>query len=402
MKIKIIVSSICIIILFCAGCYFYQYKMNNFYSHIPSEYKTSVENAIKTSGNDRNIKIALLLVNGNDLNAMCDMVSRMSPIDLCNLTPLKFVNHVKTTYKTNKQFSWVVSKDTDLFKNYILPNRTSAEPLFLDRNKMKRMLYPYIKDCKTSTEAVEAIMKQFVSTEEKNKYFLGSTYPYDYSPIDCVTFGITGGEWTCRSKTIFLVEALRSIGIPAIKAEVAAWLFEHNTHTFIDYYDTTDNNWHMTEVENHNPINNQFLIETQKARGSTVMLCNPSYPQEDYYGKKTFYKLTDMGNNNLATGNISVITKGNNNKPVDIDVYIWYDDLNSWYPAQKIKTDNTGKAKFMLGAAMIPSKKCNPYLIVVGLGNKVVCKSLDVLKDGDYKLTFDLNNANKALDINLK
>jgi len=399
MKIKIIVSFICIIILFCAGYYFYQYKMNNFYSHIPSEYKTSVENAIKTSGNDRNIKIALLLVNGNDLNAMCDMVSKMSPIDLCNLTPLKLVNHVKTTFKTNKNVPWAVKEDSLLFKDYILPNKIDAEALFLDRNKLKKVVYPVVKDCKTPAEVVSTIMNKFVIVNE-NKLGYGSTYPYDYTPLDSKKYGITPGAMSCRAKALFWIAALRSVGIPAVKSECATYLDQYGTHSSVVYYDINENKWKPTEIEYAGPVTDKKIIR-ERYVSVTKILSNPPYPKEAYFSKRTLYKLIDIENENQYYGKIDVITKGNNKKPVYIGIYVWFENLNCWYPTKKIKTDATGKTSFLIGPTISSNKKYNPYLIIVGVDDRIVCKKLEVAEYGKYKLEFDLNKANQPLSVSL-
>ena len=88
-----------------------------------------------------------------------------------------------------------------------------------------------VKDCKTATEAVQAINKEFFK-EYKVHYNTGRKRP-NQSPSESKELGMA----TCTGLSIILVDACRAVGIPARVAGTALWANKRGNHTWAEVYD---------------------------------------------------------------------------------------------------------------------------------------------------------------------
>lgn len=391
----IILINILLLSVFYLGC------DNNINGKIPVEYKDSVLRALKESENEKQLKQALFSLSGNEQAAACQIISLSPKIDIINITSNQLVDHIKTTFETNNQVPWSIPTNSPIFTKFVLPNRIACESFDMSRRKLKKLVFPYVKDCKTPNEAINIITERFISRKEPNKFQIGTAYPNDYTPINAQIFGITNDGWNCRAKVVFLVGALRSVGIPAAKSECSSWLDAYDTHSFITYYDKTDDKWHMFEVQSNNPIDDKALIARQDLHGVSSFLASPAYTNSDYYGKKRLEKLINIGTNSYPHGNITIYTKGNNKRKAMVSIYVWFHSLNSWYPNIKLQTDKNGKTSFDIGANISAKNQFNPYMITVGLGDKIDCQYINVAENGEYSLFFDIDNP-KTSNIEVK
>ena len=354
---------------------------------LPADYKASLKDYIAASGNEKEIEKAVSMANKEELPLLYYMICNMSSYDLCNITAKGLIRHVKTTVNTNKHVPWQIDENSDLFKNYVLSNRVSCESVYTDRYKMKRLVFPIIKNASSVPQATGNIIKHFANELFRYEIKMGTAYPHDYTPIDAWKFG---GE-SCRARSDFMVEAFRSVGIPACRVECIATMHNVNTHTSVAYYNINDKSWHPVESNDSEPGSDSFFNTWQNAYGSTALYANPSYPKEDYFSTRNYEQLFNFGNHKYPSGSLTFIIKGNNGKRVNIAVYVWCDETDAWQNIARLKTDSKGNAQMRLGANESFYGTYPSYLISAGVGDKFASTLVSLSTDEKKDVTIDLN-----------
>ena len=391
MKKTVVLASI----ITCIAIVVFAYGKSFRVSDVPAEYKKTIGTAIERSGNEKNVLSTLKMANDEELPFICDMISKMSSYDLCNLNSKDLINHVKITLKTNNEMPWKLNPDSDLFKNYVLSNRISCEVINFKRDKVKETVLSAIGNAKTPSEAVSKIVAYFYNVPADNEFRLGSAVPHDYSSLDTWIYGRT----SCRAQTDFTVDAIRSIGIPAVRFETATMMDYQNTHTGIYYYDIKDKKWYLIESNDLKQKSDDYFNIWHFQHGSATLYINPSYPKEDYFSTKNMEELTNIGNHKYPEGKIVLTIIGNENKKVNIGIYRFVNEINNWYLASRTSTDTDGKTILTLGATDSKYGKYKPYLITFGTGNKFVYRYINLKENENLSLSIDLEEIPKESSI---
>ncbi|MEI6178736.1 MAG: transglutaminase-like domain-containing protein, partial [Verrucomicrobiota bacterium] len=94
-----------------------------------------------------------------------------------------------------------------------------------------------VKDCKTATEAVQALNSVFFE-QIKVKYGTKRKRA-NQSPKESIEQGVA----SCTGLSILLADACRSVGIPARVAGTAMWTQINGNHTWVEVW---DGGWHFT------------------------------------------------------------------------------------------------------------------------------------------------------------
>lgn len=81
---------------------------------------------------------------------------------------------------------------------------------------------------------------------EKPIYFKSGQTPLIYDPMSILAYGYA----SCTGLSIFLVDLLRTVGVPARLAGTAAWngKKENGNHSWVEFYGS-DSNWHIMEAQ---------------------------------------------------------------------------------------------------------------------------------------------------------
>ena len=172
------------------------------------------------------------------------LVESMPEKDLKGLKKEFLLENLGLALKAREEFSWAKELPEEVFLNDVLPyasldeTRENWRPDFYERSAR------IVKDCKTATEAVQAINKEFFK-EYKVHYNTGRKRP-NQSPSESKELGMA----TCTGLSIILVDACRAVGIPARVAGTALWANKRGNHTWAEVYDGGE--WYFTGADEFN------------------------------------------------------------------------------------------------------------------------------------------------------
>src|SRR6185369_10148402 len=126
----------------------------------------------------------------------------------------------------------------------ILPYASVNERRDAWRQSLHEICVPLVKDCKTSAQAAQrlnqklfGVVKVRYSTERKKA---------DQSPLETME----SGKATCTGLAILLVDACRSIGVPARVVGTPMWASLRGNHTWVEIW---DGQWHFTGAAEQDP-----------------------------------------------------------------------------------------------------------------------------------------------------
>lgn len=171
------------------------------------------------------------------------LVEGMPRRDRESLTTDFLMNNLDLALKARAEFPWAAKVPEEVFLNDVLPYASLDET----REDWRSFFYPkckeLVKDAKTTTEAAQAINKGIFNLI-KVHYNTGRKAP-NQSPAESIKLGMA----TCTGLSIILVDACRSVGVPARVAGTALWSNKRGNHTWVEIYDGGE--WFFTGADEY-------------------------------------------------------------------------------------------------------------------------------------------------------
>lgn len=204
-----------------------------------------VTNALEKSGANRpELEKALEKVDAKARPGMAFLVSYMPEKDLKTLKAQYLIDNVALSYVAREKFPWGRTVPEDLFLNDVLPYASVSESRDEWRKELMELCTPMVKDAKTITEAAQAINAQLF--KKVNVKYSTKRNRADQGPKETMATGIA----SCTGLSILLVDACRSVGIPARVAGIPLWVNKRGNHTWVEIWDGA---WHFTGACEHDP-----------------------------------------------------------------------------------------------------------------------------------------------------
>lgn len=171
------------------------------------------------------------------------LIAGMPERDRKELTAEFLTGNLDHAFKAREEFPWGKEIPDEVFLNDVLPYASLDET----REDWRSFFYPkckdLVKDAKTTTDAAQAINKGIFNLI-KVHYNTGRKAP-NQSPSESIKLGMA----TCTGLSIILVDACRSVGVPARVAGTALWSNKRGNHTWVEIYD--DGKWFFTGADEH-------------------------------------------------------------------------------------------------------------------------------------------------------
>lgn len=210
--------------------------------------KASVESQIKLAGENAPEISGFLESAGKKhgefgTKAARFLVEGMPPKDLQGLKRDFLMENLSLALKAREQFEWAKAVPEAIFLNDVLPYASLDETRESWRPEFYEQCSKLVKDCQTATEAAQTINKEFFNII-KVHYNTGRKAP-NQSPAESKALGMA----TCTGLSIILVDACRSVGVPARIAGTALWSNKRGNHTWIELY---DGEWFFTGADEYN------------------------------------------------------------------------------------------------------------------------------------------------------
>ncbi|MCA9254215.1 MAG: dienelactone hydrolase family protein [Phycisphaerales bacterium] len=143
---------------------------------------------------------------------------------------------IEYALKARDEFPWAGRLSRYQFHNDVLPYASLDESRCLWRKKLYDICRPIVADCRTAAEAAHAINQKLF--DAINVHYNTDRSKTNQNPLEA----IAESRATCTGLSILLVDACRSVGVPARIAGVANWRTKKGNHTWVEIW---DDGWHF-------------------------------------------------------------------------------------------------------------------------------------------------------------
>lgn len=170
--------------------------------------------------------------------------SNMPPWDVENLETLRegiLGPTLTVSLDARDDFPWAESVPKDIWQNYVLPYANVNEPRVdwwtLFSSKLPPLVQNPLFEAANISDVVLILNTQLWSVLRPNRteiHFKSEQTPLIYDPMSVITYGYA----SCTGVSIMLVDALRSVGVPARLAGTPAWNgnVSHGNHNWVEIW----------------------------------------------------------------------------------------------------------------------------------------------------------------------
>ncbi len=187
--------------------------------------------------------------------AMAFLKANMSTKDSRNLSDKFLLEHVQVAFQAKDQVAWGKEIPKEIFFNNVLPYANVDETRESWRKDFYERFIQIAKDSPTISQAVKTLNK-VVFEELKVSYNPEKRPKANQSPYE----SIQAHYASCTGLSILLIDALRSVGIPARLVGIAMWPDQSGNHTWVEIW---DQGWKHIGAGEQTELNNAWF--TKKA-----------------------------------------------------------------------------------------------------------------------------------------
>lgn len=173
--------------------------------------------------------------------ALAFQIEHMPPADWQQLSPEFLLENTRLAYQAWDAAPWKDQIPEAIFFNDILPYANIDETREDWRSDFKQKLTPLVADCKTPGEAAQVLNRKLFNLV--GVHYSTARKKANQSPSE----SIEQGKASCTGLSILLVDACRSVGVPARLAGIPSWVNKRGNHTWVEIWDQGE--WHFTGAD---------------------------------------------------------------------------------------------------------------------------------------------------------
>ncbi len=162
--------------------------------------------------------------------------------------------------RARSEFPWAKAVPEEVFFNDVLPYAVLDEPRDPWRAEFYAMAKEVVAGATSATEAAQALNREFF--KRVGVHYDTGRKRANQSAKESREIG----RATCTGLSIILVEACRSVGIPARAVGIASWPHKAGNHTWVEFW---DGGWHFLgadEYDAEGPDRGWFVEDARRAR----------------------------------------------------------------------------------------------------------------------------------------
>lgn len=198
--------------------------------------ESQLSKAISLAGdNSQQIQSALDKVPSDQRAGMEFLIENMPERDLKALKADVLLENVDIAYQTRANAKWKIPDE--IFLNNVLPYASINETRDNFRKQFSERFAPLVKDAKTPGEA-GAILNNKIFKELNVKYSRKRRRA-DQGPFESIESGLA----SCTGLSVLLIDACRSVGVPARFVGTPLWADRSGNHSWVEIW---DDGWHFT------------------------------------------------------------------------------------------------------------------------------------------------------------
>lgn len=173
------------------------------------------------------------------------LVENMPAPDRESPTEKFLTTHLDLAFQARGEFPWSARVPEDIFLNDVLPYAVFDETREEWRADFLEKARPLVKEAKTASEAAQALNRGFFKLI--NVHYNTKRKAANQSAME----SIASGKASCTGLSIILVNACRSVGIPARAVGTPMWSNGLGNHTWVEIW---DDGWHFTGADEYDPL----------------------------------------------------------------------------------------------------------------------------------------------------
>ena len=256
-----------------AACF---YISNLTYSNA-TENADQIASALKRAGSNRSqIQTALDKAPAPQKAGMEFLVAHMPDEDLQNLSAEYLLTNHALTYQAWNESPWKNDIPEALFFNNVLPYANINEQRDSWRTDFYEKCKPLIAGAKTPSEAAVLLNQKLF--KQLNVKYSTKRNRADQGPSESIRTGLA----SCTGLSILLIDACRSVGIPARFVGTPLWTNKSGNHSWVEIW---DDGWHFTGA--CEPSGNELDNGWFKGRAATAQTDHPLHAIYAVSYKKT-------------------------------------------------------------------------------------------------------------------
>lgn len=251
----------------------------NRYPDIPQEYHKLLDKAFARAGeNVIELNKAIDSCDVRYKEGMAFLIAYMPEQDLKTLKAGFLLNNVDYAYMVKEQFPWTRTLPDSIFFNEVLPYACLNETRDEWRADFYGRFLQYVASCETIEEAIDSVNRN-IRDELKVDYNTKREKP-DQSPYESMRQGMA----SCSGLSILLVDAFRSVGIPARVAGTPNWHDNRGNHNWCEVW--INGQWYFTEYY-PNALNKAWFFadagKADKADPQHAIYASSYKPADTYF-----------------------------------------------------------------------------------------------------------------------
>jgi len=172
------------------------------------------------------------------------LLTHMPEHDLKQLSPSLLIANVTLAEDAITKAPWRDQVPREIYLNDVLPYACVNETRDDWRQLLREKCTPLIADCQTPGEAAQRINQKLFKLV--NVRYSTKRKRADQSPLESMETGLA----TCTGLSILLVDACRSVGVPARVVGTPMWANLRGNHTWVEIW---DGDWHFTGAAEADP-----------------------------------------------------------------------------------------------------------------------------------------------------
>lgn len=216
------------------------------------------------AGDNRSeIERALADVPATQKASMQFLIENMPQKDLETLSAKLLLDNVRLAHQARETSPWKISDE--LFLNDVLPYANVDETRESWRENLRKRALRISADCKTPGEAAQRLNEKLF--KEVGVRYSTKRKRANQSPSESIDQGLA----SCTGLSILLVDACRSVNVPARLVGVPSWTTKRGNHTSVEVW---DDGWHFTGAAEYNAagLNKAWFVgDASKADKSSRM-----------------------------------------------------------------------------------------------------------------------------------
>jgi len=176
---------------------------------------------------------------------IAEFLSAHRPPEDAAIDPEIVLDAIRLAIEARARYPWAREVPDDLFLNDVTPYAVVNEPRARARARVHQLVEPLIAEATTAEQAAQIINRELFALTGV-RYSTQRRRPHQ-NTLETLELGLA----SCTGLSIMLIDACRSVGIPARLVGIASWPGRGGNHSWVEIHDGT--RWRFVGAAEHDP-----------------------------------------------------------------------------------------------------------------------------------------------------